>query len=69
MNWLTLLGGLAVALVAISVGGGTGFLVVELAGSIPSLAVFGVVVALMIAVVGLGVTTRRNAGRTGEPYW
>ena len=69
MNWLTPLGGLAVALVAISVAGSAGFLVTELTGNVGSLAVFGVVVALMAALVGLGVTTRRNAGGTGEPYW
>ena len=69
MNWLTLLGGLAVALVAISVGGGAGFLVAELAGNISSLAVFGLVAALVAAIVGLGVASRQNAGTTGEPYW
>lgn len=69
MNWLTLLGGLSVALIVLLTVASVGMLGLEIVENAASLASFVVVTALVIAAVGLGFAGRRNGGAAGEPYW
>lgn len=69
VNWLTPVGGLAVLVVAVGIGGSAATLASEVTANGSSLVAFAVVALVAVAVVGLGIAGRRNAGTYGEPYW
>jgi hypothetical protein len=66
MDSLKLLGGCAVLSVLAGVVGSLAGLATDLGANVAALAVAGVVVALVVAVSGLGVAGRANGG---TPYW